>query len=104
MQRRVSTYVYADVPILQAGVISQLRMRAEIEVVEAADLAAVDVGITVADVLDDETIHILRALKNAGVDHTILVVGAVDESTVANAAVILSATLNTPAPAAAAVP
>ena len=27
MQRQVSTYVYADDPILQAGVISQLRMR-----------------------------------------------------------------------------
>jgi len=31
MQRRVSAYVYADDPILQAGVISQLRMRAEID-------------------------------------------------------------------------
>ena len=38
MQRRVSTYVYADDPILQAGVISQLRMRAEIDVVESGDL------------------------------------------------------------------
>ena len=63
MQRRVSTYVYADDPILQAGVISQLRMRAEIDVVESGDLNGVDVGIAVADALDDETLRILRALK-----------------------------------------
>ena len=63
MQRRVSTYVYADDPILQAGVISQLRMRAEIDVVESGDLSGVDVGIAVADTLDDETMRILRALE-----------------------------------------
>jgi hypothetical protein len=53
MQRRVSTYVYADDPILQAGVISQLRMRSEIEVAESGDLDGVDVGIAVADALDE---------------------------------------------------
>lgn len=47
MPRRVSTYVYADDPILQAGVISQLRMRSEIEVAESGDLDGVDVGIAV---------------------------------------------------------
>jgi DNA-binding NarL/FixJ family response regulator len=86
MQRRVSTYVYADDPILQAGVISQLRMRAEIDVVESGDLNGVDVGIAVADVLDDETLRILRSLKKAGVSHTILVMSAIDDSTVVNAA------------------
>ena len=82
MQRRVSTYVYADDPILQAGVISQLRMRAEIDVVESGDLNGVDVGIAVADTLDDETIRILRSLKKAGVGYTILVMSAIDDSTV----------------------
>jgi DNA-binding NarL/FixJ family response regulator len=86
MQRRVSTYVYADDPILQAGVISQLGMPAEIDVVESGDLEGVDVGIAVADVLDDETIRILRSLKKAGVSHTILVMSAIDDSTVVNAA------------------
>ena len=54
------------IPILQAGVISQLRMRAEIDVVESGDLSGVDVGIAVADTLDDETVRILRALKGVG--------------------------------------
>lgn len=86
MQTRVSTYVYADDPILQAGVVSQLRMRPEIDVVEAGELAGVNVGIAVADTLDDETIRILRSLKKAGVGHTILVMSSIDETTVVNAA------------------
>ena len=86
MQRRVSTYVYADDPILQAGVISQLRMRAEIEVLESGDLAGVDVGIAVADDLDDATTRILRSLKKAGVGHTVLVLGTVDDAAVVRAA------------------
>src|SRR6478609_5174660 len=86
MQGRVTTYVYSDDPILQAGVISQLRMRTEIEVVEAGNVASTQVGIAVADVLDDKTIRILRALKYAGVGHTILVMSAIDESTVVKAA------------------
>jgi DNA-binding NarL/FixJ family response regulator len=86
MQRRVSTYVYADDPILQAGVISQLRMRSEIEVAESGDLDGVDVGIAVADALDDSTLRILRSLKKAGVAYTILVMGAVDDAAVVSAA------------------
>ena len=35
MQPRVATYVYADDPILQAGMVSQLRGRPEIDIVEA---------------------------------------------------------------------
>ena len=86
MQGRVSTYVCSHDPILQAGVLSQLRMRAEIEVVDAGNLDGSQVGITVADVLDDKTIRILRALKNAGVSRTILVIIAIDASTVVKAA------------------
>jgi DNA-binding NarL/FixJ family response regulator len=86
MQRRVSTYVYADDPILQAGVISQLRMRSEIEVAESGDLEGVDVGIAVADALDESTLRILRSLKKAGVAYTILVMGAVDDAAVVSAA------------------
>lgn len=86
MEKRVSTYVYADDPILQAGVVSQLRMRPEIDVVESGVLADVDVGIAVADTLDDETIRILRSLKKAGVGHTVLVMSTIDDTTVVNAA------------------
>jgi DNA-binding NarL/FixJ family response regulator len=86
MLRRVSTYVYADDPILQAGVISQLRMRSEISVVELGDLSKVDVGVVVVDVLDDETLRVLRALRQASVAYTILVMSRIDDNTVVSAA------------------
>jgi DNA-binding NarL/FixJ family response regulator len=86
MQHRVSTYVYADDPILQAGVISQLRMRPEVELVAAGDLQRAEVGIAVADVLDEATLRILRSLKKAGVSHTILLMSAIDDATVVAAA------------------
>jgi DNA-binding NarL/FixJ family response regulator len=86
MQPRVSTYVYADDPILQAGVVSQLRTRPEIEIVEAGELSRAQVGVAVADALDDETLRILRALRRAEIPHTILVMSAIDDGTVVNAA------------------
>jgi DNA-binding NarL/FixJ family response regulator len=86
MQPRVSTYVYADDPILQAGVISQLRTRPEIDIVEASELSRAQVGVAVADALDDETLRILRALKRAAIPHTVLVLRAIDDSAVVSAA------------------
>jgi DNA-binding NarL/FixJ family response regulator len=84
--QRVRTYIYADDPILQAGVISQLRMRAEIDVVEGNDLQGVVVAVVVADALDDETRRVLRALRRASVPRTVLVTTAVDDATVVAAA------------------
>lgn len=86
MQPRVPTYVYADDPILQAGVISQLRTRAEIDIVEASELDRAQVGVAVADTLDEETLRILRALWRAGIAHLILVMRAIDDSAVVSAA------------------
>lgn len=82
MSRPVSTYVYADDPILEAGVVSQLRPRADIEVVDSAGLQRAEVAIAVADMLDGATVRILRSLRKAGVRHTLLLLGAVDDQTV----------------------
>lgn len=86
MLQRVSTYVYADDPILQAGVISQLRMRSEVSVVELGDLSKVDVGVVVVDMLDAEKLRVLRALRQASVAYTILVMTRIDDNTVVSAA------------------
>jgi DNA-binding NarL/FixJ family response regulator len=86
MQPRIPTYVYADDPILQAGVISQLRPRPEIDIVEASDLGRAQVGVAVADALDEETLRILRALRRAGIAHMILVMRAIDDAAVVSAA------------------
>jgi len=86
MQPRVATYVYADDPILQAGMVSQLRGRPEIDIVEAAELSRAQVGVAAADALDDETLRILRALKRAGIAHTLLIMRAIDDAAVVSAA------------------
>ena len=84
--QRISTYVYADDPVLQAGVISQLRMRAEIEVVETRDLHDVTVAVVVSDELDTPTLRVVGALRRAAVPYTILVMSAIDDKTVVSAA------------------
>src|SRR5690348_8468607 len=86
MQQRVATYVYADDPILQAGVVSQLRVRPEIDIVAAAELSRAAVAVAVADSLDAETLRVLQTLKRSDIEHTVLVTSAIDDTTVVSAA------------------
>ena len=86
MQAPVTTYVYADDPILAAGVSTQLRMRPEIRVVEAADLDRADVAVIVADSLDADVCRVLKAVQRGGVPRTILVARVIDDATLAAAA------------------
>jgi DNA-binding NarL/FixJ family response regulator len=86
MQQRVSTYVYADDPILQAGVVSQLRVRPEIDIVAAAEVSRADVAVAVADSLDGETLRVLQTLKRSDIEYTVLVTSAIDDTTVVSAA------------------
>jgi len=62
----VATYVYASDPISQAGVISQLRQRPEIRVVDAEHLGEAVVAVVVADALTDEVLRVLRAGRSRG--------------------------------------
>ncbi len=82
----VNTYVYADDPILQAGVSTQLRMRPEIRVIDAADVDRAEVAVIVADTLDDNTIRVLKAVQRGGVPRTVLVARVIDDGTLAAAA------------------
>lgn len=86
MSERIPTYVYAGDPISQAGVISQLRPRPEIEIVDEADLARARVAVVVTDVLDDTTLRVLRAVQRGGVPRTVLVAGVLDDVALAAAA------------------
>lgn len=82
----IATYVYANDPILQAGVSSQLRMRPEIKVVEAAQLDRAQVAVVVADILDDDVLRVLRAVQRGAVPRTILVARVIDDATLVAAA------------------
>ncbi len=86
MPDRIPTYVYAGDPISRAGVVSQLRPRPEVRIVEEADLDRARVAVVVADLLDDESRRVLRAVQRGGVPRTVLVAGALDDAAVAAAA------------------
>ncbi|MEO5834000.1 MAG: LuxR C-terminal-related transcriptional regulator [Nakamurella sp.] len=86
MPTAVATYVYADDPISQAGVVSQLRTRPEIRVVDAAHLDEAAVAVVVADTVTDEVIRVLRALQRGSIPRTVLVARVVDDTTMADAA------------------
>jgi DNA-binding NarL/FixJ family response regulator len=86
MGQRVSVYVYANDPILQAGVSSQLRGSPEVAVVDQSELDQADVAIVVADLVDETVLRILRAIRRGSAPRTVLIAAVLDESTVIAAA------------------
>jgi DNA-binding NarL/FixJ family response regulator len=86
MPERVPVYVYASDPISQAGVISQLRLRAEVRIVVEAELASAAVAVIVTDLVDPETLRVLRAVQRGGVPRTVLVASNIDDADLVAAA------------------
>jgi len=86
MGSRISVYVYANDPILQVGVSSQLRDSPEVAVLGQAELDQADVAIVVADLVDETVLRVLRAMQRGSDPRTILIASAMDESTVIAAA------------------
>jgi DNA-binding NarL/FixJ family response regulator len=80
----IATYVHGRDPISQAGVISQLRMRPEIRIVDSADQA--DVAVIIADQVDETTTRELRTLRKDGQPRLMLVATTVDDSALVTAA------------------
>lgn len=86
MPAPVHTYVYSDDPILQAGVIAQLRMRSEVRVVPPTDPDSAQVAVVATDVLDDEIARVLKAVQRGSVPRTVLVARVIDDATLVAAA------------------
>jgi DNA-binding NarL/FixJ family response regulator len=86
MRQQISVYVYANDPILQAGVSSQLRGSPEVAVLDQPDLDRADVAIVAADAVDETVLGVLRAMLRGGAPRTVLIAAAMDESTVVAAA------------------
>src|SRR5438045_2812250 len=98
---RIKVYIYADDPISQAGVSSQLRARPETEVV-TDDLSAVngavnkvvatddldqaEVAVVVAESVDEKTVRVLRAVQRGRAPRTVLIAAVLDEMAVVAAA------------------
>src|SRR5215831_18291970 len=84
--QRILVYVYANDPILQAGVVSQLRASPELAVVDQAELDEAEVAVVVTDLVDETVLRILRAIQRGSAPRTVLIAAALDESTVIAAA------------------
>ena len=86
MGQRISVYVYANDPILQAGVGSQLRISPDVAVVGQSELDEADVAVVVTDLVDETVLRILRAIQRGSAPRTVLIAATLDESTVIAAA------------------
>ena len=84
MNNPIATYVHGRDPISQAGVISQLRMRPEIRIVDSADQAAV--AVIIADQVDETTTRELRSMRKDGRPRLMLVATTVDDAALVAAA------------------
>ena len=79
MATRIPVFIYADDPISQAGIASQLRPRAEILVIDDNVDAAV-VAVVVCDSVDPQTINVVRAIERNGCPKIVLVATRLDET------------------------
>ncbi|WP_408648965.1 helix-turn-helix transcriptional regulator [Streptomyces poriticola] len=72
---RVTVTVYAPDPILQVGVVQQLRQRPEIDLRDGDDADGAQVSLVVVDTVDDEASALLNRLRHNSRTRTGLVVG-----------------------------
>jgi DNA-binding NarL/FixJ family response regulator len=78
MTTRVPVLVYAEDPVLRAGVVHQLRPRPEVEVLSAQEESRADVSLVVVDEVDDAATRLLRRLQRTSTTRTGVVVGRID--------------------------
>ena len=83
---RASVFLYADDPISQAGVASQLRPRPEVQLVDPGELDRADVAVVVTESVDESVLRVLRAVRRGNVPRTVLIAAALDDAAVVAAA------------------
>jgi DNA-binding NarL/FixJ family response regulator len=76
---RIPVYLHATDMISRAGLVSQLRPRPEIFLLDEADLARARVAVVVSDSVGDETGVVLRSLRSRGVHQLVLVATQIDD-------------------------
>ena len=86
MAERIPTYVYANDPISQVGVVSHLRSRPEVVVVAEGEIERAQVAVVVTDTVDDAALRVLKAVQRGGVPRTVLVAATLDDAAVVGAA------------------
>jgi DNA-binding NarL/FixJ family response regulator len=76
---RIGVHVHARDPISRAGVVSQLRPRPEVRVLDARDADAATVLLVVVDGVEEQTVQLIRATSRAGSARVVLVAGRIDD-------------------------
>ena len=80
MGDQVSVFVYASDPVSEAGLVSQLRGRSELILLTGGDMDRAQVALVAADVVDEQTIMTVRGIQRHGCPRVVLVLGALDET------------------------
>jgi DNA-binding NarL/FixJ family response regulator len=83
---RIRVWIYAEDPISQAGVCSQLRARPEVQLVSAGELDQAEVAVVVAETIGDGIVRVLRAVQRGTAPKTVLIAAVLDEAGVVTAA------------------
>jgi DNA-binding NarL/FixJ family response regulator len=86
MSRPIATYVHGLDPISRAGLISQLRTRPELRIVDEMEVDEATVAVVVTERLDDDTTRAMRALRRGDLPRLVLVATVLDESALVAAA------------------
>jgi len=77
---RIPVYLHATDMISRAGLVSQLRPRPEILLLNDDELDDAKVAVVVSDAIDEMTLQTLRSLRSRGVPALVLVVTQVDDA------------------------
>jgi DNA-binding NarL/FixJ family response regulator len=77
--RRIPVYLHAADMISRAGLVSQLRPRPEVLLLDEDELARAAVAVVVSDGVGEETLQVLRSLRSHGVRQLVLVATHIDD-------------------------
>jgi DNA-binding NarL/FixJ family response regulator len=76
---RIAVFVYATDAVSQIGIAGQLRARPEVRVVGDGEVDAAQVAVLVFDIIDTETVRVVRAVQRNGCPRVLLVISHLDE-------------------------
>jgi DNA-binding NarL/FixJ family response regulator len=76
---RITVFVYAHDPISQAGLVSQLRGRPTIQLVDDLAVDSAEVAVVSVDRIDEATLRVIRAVQRNGCPRVLLLVTEIDE-------------------------
>lgn len=77
---RIPVYLYATDLISKAGLVSQLRPRPEVLLLDEHELARAAVAVVVSDSVGEDALRVLRSLRSCGVRQLVLVATTIDDA------------------------